>query len=481
VAGQASGALAWSLLNTAVSRVGTLGIGIVLARVLGPKEFGTYAVAYIVMIAVMSFNELGVSLAIVRWPSDPKEIAPTVTTISLVSSAVLAGMVFLVAPPFADAMGDPRAVNVIRLLGFSVIVSGAVASPAALLQRQFRQDLRMLIDQVNVWVGAITSVVLALLGSGAMSLAVGRVAGAATSGLLFILYSPEPFRLGFDRSKVGPLLHFGLPLAAASIGVFAVGSIDQFIVGKTLGATALGFYVLAFNLSSWPVTMFSLPLRNVAPAVFSRLQHQPDNMRAALRAIIGVLTAIAVPSCLALSGAAEPIIRLVYGHVWLPAAGVLTWLAILAALRIFFELTYDYLVVIGVSRAILVLQLSWLAALTPALLLGARSFGIAGAAAAQVIVAALVVLPLYLYQFRRVGVPVGLVLRRIGMPVLIGLGVGAGALALSRSGLPDVGSILLSGVLILAGVGGLLYRDRSTLTALRDAARTRTAESEVSA
>jgi PST family polysaccharide transporter len=122
-----------------------------------------------------------------------------------------------------------------------------------------------------------------------------------------------------------------------------------------------------------------------------------------------------------------------------------------------------------------------LAALTPALLLGARSFGIAGAAAAQVIVAALVVLPLYLYQFRRVGVPVGLVLRRIGMPVLIGLGVGAGALALSRSGLPDVGSILLSGVLILAGVGGLLYRDRSTLTALRDAARTRTAESEVSA
>ena len=76
-------ALAWSLTNTMVGRVGTVAIGVVLARILGPDEFGTYAVAFVALIALLSFNELGVSLAIVRWPGHPATIAPTVTTISV--------------------------------------------------------------------------------------------------------------------------------------------------------------------------------------------------------------------------------------------------------------------------------------------------------------------------------------------------------------------------------------------------------------
>ena len=72
-------ALAWSLLNTVVARVGTLAIGIVLARMLGPEEFGTYAVAFVALIALLSFNELGVSLAIVRWPGDPRSSRPPST------------------------------------------------------------------------------------------------------------------------------------------------------------------------------------------------------------------------------------------------------------------------------------------------------------------------------------------------------------------------------------------------------------------
>ena len=67
------------------TRLGTLGIGIALARVVGPEQFGTYAVALLALTAALSFNELGVSLAIVRWPGDPEKIAPTVSTISIAS------------------------------------------------------------------------------------------------------------------------------------------------------------------------------------------------------------------------------------------------------------------------------------------------------------------------------------------------------------------------------------------------------------
>ena len=293
-AGRAAG---WSFLNTAVARFGTLAIGIVLARVLGPEEFGTFAIAFIALMAVLSFNELGVSLAIVRWRDDPAEIAPTVNAISAGMSALLTVAMILVAPAFTAAMGDPSATLLVQLLSLVVLINGLVATPAALMQRLFRQDQRMIADQVNVWVGAFVSVALAISGMGAMSLVIGRLSGAILSALLFLHFSPLPYRMSIDRRFVRPLLAFGLPLAGASIVVFLVGFVDQLIVGHVLSPVQLGFYVLAANLASWPVTMFSQPLRSVAPAMFARLQGDPDRLREGLLQVMRPLFAVALPAC----------------------------------------------------------------------------------------------------------------------------------------------------------------------------------------
>ncbi len=463
----ASRALFWSFSNTAVSRLGTLGIGIVLARVLGPEEFGTYAVAFVALMAILSFNELGVSLAIVRWPGDPREIAPTVTTISIVSSAVVCIGGYALAPWFSAVMGDPDATDVVRLLVLSVLVNGVVATPAALLQREFRQGTRMIIDQVNVWVGAVLSVTLALLGWGAMSLAVGRIAGTVLSGVLFLVFSPLPYRLGFDRRHVNALLSFGLPLAGASLIVFFVSYADQLVAGRYLGATMLGFYVLAFNLASWPVSMFSQPLRSVAPAAFSRLQHDTAQMNTAFRSTLRVLAAAALPVCFFLAGASDPVIRFVYGDVWAPAATALTWLALLAAFRIIFELAYDFLVVLRKSGSLFQIQIWWLAALVPALIGGALWGGLGGIGLAQVVVAASIVLPLYLWRLKKTGILIRHVAQPIGLPLAGGLLVlVAGLLAGTAIENPFLAA-LPSGLLALAVMGLLLHRERDTLRSLR--------------
>ncbi|WP_447646070.1 oligosaccharide flippase family protein [Nocardioides zeae] len=83
-------ALGFSAANTTLSKLAGLVVGIALARLLGPSEFGTYAVAFVALMVVLSLNDLGVSLAIVRWPDDPRRIAPTVASLSVLSSAMLA-------------------------------------------------------------------------------------------------------------------------------------------------------------------------------------------------------------------------------------------------------------------------------------------------------------------------------------------------------------------------------------------------------
>jgi O-antigen/teichoic acid export membrane protein len=464
---KASRALGWSLLNTAVGRLGTLAIGIALARLLGPEEFGVFAVAMVALLAMLSFNELGVSLAIVRWPGDPKAIAPTVMTISVVSSCLVYVACHLGAPAFAAAMGAPSATGVVRLLAVNVVINGLVAVPAALLQRGFRQDRKMLADQVNNWGGAVVSIALAATGMGAMSLAVGRLAGAGVSGVLLVWAAPGRPRFGFDPAKARALLRFGLPLAGSSIVVFAVGSVDQFVVGQRLGPVALGFYVLAFNLSNWPVTVFSQPVRGVAPAAFARLQHDRAAMNGALLSTAGLLAAFTLPVCLLLAGAAEPLIGLVYGTAWRPAADALLWLAILAGVRIMSQLFYDFLVVLGRTRVLFAVQVVWLVALVPALLAGAHLGGFAGAAAAHVVVALAVVLPLYLWELNRAGVPVLRLAARIGPPVLVAVAVGAVALMAPALVPADVIALVIAGTAALAALALQFRRARTTLRELR--------------
>jgi O-antigen/teichoic acid export membrane protein len=465
--GRASRALGVSFINIAAARFGTLAFGVLLARLLGPHQFGTYAVAFVALLAILSFNELGVSLAIVRWPGEPREIAPTVVTLSCVSSAILFAGFFLAAPAFAATMGAPAAAPVIRVLAICILIDGVVAVPAALLQRYFRQDRRMIVDQTGVWLSTAVSVGLAWAGFGAMSLGIGQAAGGLVSGILLLVFSPLPFRFGFDVAKARALLVFGLPLAGSSILVFLVGNVDNLVVGHVLGATSLGFYVLAWNLSSWPVQMFSQPVRNVAPAFFARLQHDPATMRAGLLSGAGILGSLTLPVCLFISGAATPIVTFVYGARWAPAAPALTWLALLGALRILFELVYDYFVVLARSRVVFTIQLAWLVALIPALVVGVRADGISGAAIAGVAVAAFVVLPWYLIELHRVGIKGFALGAQLRMPLVGGVGVGLLAADLGRVLTSNLTALALSGVVAVGTIGVLFLHKQPELAMLR--------------
>lgn len=463
----AAGALVWSFASTAVSKFGTLAIGIVLARLLGPSEFGAYAVALVALTVVLSFNELGVSLAIVRWPQDPREIAGTVTTISVGTSVLIYVGGFIGAPFFAAAMGAPAATWTIRLLLVSVVIDALTTTPAALLQREFRSDKRAIADQLNTWVGAGVSVAMAALGFGAISLAVGRIVGSVVASGILIAVSPLRLRFEFNPRRARELLRFGLPLAGASVVVIAVGNVDQVIVGHVLGATALGFFSLGFNLSSWPVTMFSQPMRRVAPAAFSRMRETEDQRTGSFRTIIRLLMVAALPVCGFLAGGATSIIDFVYGAQWQHAAEVLRWLAVLAALRIVFELAYDYLVVLGQGNRVLVLQAVWFLALIPAVLLGARLGGLAGAALFETAVAALVICPVYLYFLARSGIPGALVGRSVLLP-LLGAGVTAVVgYVVAGSGLAPLAACLVGGVTVGVVVFGLGWLERASVRDIR--------------
>lgn len=107
MAGKAFRAFGWAFFGTFMAKFGRFGIGVLIARLLGPHEFGVYAVAFVALTGLVTFNELGVAVAVVRWEGDVRRVAPTSATISVVFSVVLYGACYLAAPAYATLMGAP--------------------------------------------------------------------------------------------------------------------------------------------------------------------------------------------------------------------------------------------------------------------------------------------------------------------------------------------------------------------------------------
>jgi O-antigen/teichoic acid export membrane protein len=286
-------------------------------------------------------------------------------------------------------------------------------------------------------------ILLATHGWGPMALAWSWVAGQLLTTILMNTYKPGRFRPGWNRGEAGRLLRFGLPLAGANIIAFSILNVDFIIVGRLLGATALGLYVLAFNISGWPMTVFGTVVRSVSLPSFARLRRDGASMPDRLAAALRLLASITLPVCFLLGALATPLIKTVYGNKWALAAAALVGLSILGAARVLIELISDFLISLGRTRAVFVAQLPWLAGLIVGLLVGVHTHGIAGAGAAQAIVSVGLIIPIYIFFLSRAGVSPGKVLGSLLPPTIWSLVAAAVAFVVaSRASQPLVATLI---------------------------------------
>src|SRR6516162_7198237 len=121
----------WSALSTLVLRLVTIAITAVVAHILTPRDFGVFTVALTAYLIVSSLGELGVASCLVRADLDLDSLAPTMVTVSLTTSAVLAGAMGIFAKPIATALGSADAAGTVRVMALAVILAGVFAVPNA--------------------------------------------------------------------------------------------------------------------------------------------------------------------------------------------------------------------------------------------------------------------------------------------------------------------------------------------------------------
>jgi O-antigen/teichoic acid export membrane protein len=459
---------AWSTLDVAVSRVGNFALGVAVARIVAPKEFGVFAIALVVHTVVVNISDFGVSAALIR--DDAERVpasAPTIVTISLVASAALGGLVVLLSGPLARSLSSPAAATPIAIMALNLPLAGLTAVPSAMLRREFRMDRIFVADFANLAVSSVVVLVLALHGLGALALAWSWVAGQLATTLILLAYRAGRYRPGWKRAEAHRLLDFGLPIVGSNLLALLVLNVDYIVVGHVLGARALGLYMLAFNISGWASNVFGAVIRSVSMPAFARLRLEGHDMPEQFLRALRLVTGVTVPVCLIIAGLARPAVVAIYGPKWSAAASALVGLSVLGAGRILIELAGDYLVTLGRTRSVFFALIPWLAGLATTLILVARPYGIAGVGTGQAVVVVGIVAPVYGVLLRSTGVGVWATLHALAPGVAWALAAGVAAhLVAAAIGSPLWGMLVGGGVGVLVAAipfGPILIRKRRKL------------------
>lgn len=373
--------VAWAFAATFAGRAVLLVALAVLARILAPEDFGLVAFALVFILYADTVGDLGTSAALIHWPGRRADAAQLTFVVSLGMGLAWLVAAWVLAGSVAGFFGNPRAGPILQALAWSFPLRALGNTHDALARKDLRFRARLVPEVAQAVGKGGTSLALAAAGFEVWSLVWGQLAGLALwTALLWVVVPWRP-AWSFPTDLVRPMVRYGRSIVAVNMLAAVTHHADLVVVGRMLGAAALGFYQVAYKIPEVAVTLLVRVASKVLFPALSRAHQTGARMRDAYLAALRYTALVTMPAAGGLYILAEPIILLVFGPGWEPSIPILQALAVYVGLRALGTHVGDVLKATGRPGLLAALGLAKAAILLPALVVSGR-WGAAGVAAA---------------------------------------------------------------------------------------------------
>lgn len=325
----------WTYAATMLSAILQVVFAAVMGRLLWPEVFGLIAMTQLVLNFGEYFARMGIGLALVQRLRITDDDVRAGFTSSLVLGSITTAAVWFAAPLAAGVFQEPAVVDVLRVMGFALLVSALGQTSQSLMERRLRFREIALIETVAYVVGFFAvGIALAAVGAGVWSLVGAALAQRTLQSGLSYLRQPHSLRPTFDLAVYRPLYAFGSRVSIISFMEYIGLSLDTFMVGRYAGAGPLGQYNRGNMLVHVPLYRLSDALGSVLYPTFSQIQNDTPRLRGAYLGAIGLVAGVLLPLCAGIAVAANEIVRVVLGAQWTPVIAILPILAAYGSLMV---------------------------------------------------------------------------------------------------------------------------------------------------
>lgn len=309
----------WNGLAGAVVQIVSFVIGVLLARLLLPEDFGIVAGILIFTEVANSITTSGIVAALIQRKDVGEGHYSTAFSIQIAAAAVVYALLVVISPWLGLFLRTPLTARVLPVMAISVLILPFVAMPTALLRRRMHFRAAGMTDIVQQLSAGATSLLLAVVGWGVWSLVYGRLAGYALKALHLAWLSGWRPRLRLSGHAAVDLVPFSLKVVAANMLNDVAGNISYVIIGRLLGPAQLGFYYRAYYLMTLPASRVTEILNTVFFSAFSRVHEHEGALKKMLQKAVYYVALITCPILTCLFWVAPTFVHIVYGEKWMPS------------------------------------------------------------------------------------------------------------------------------------------------------------------
>lgn len=304
-----------------------LGSLIVLARLLGPKDFGLVGMVTAFTGVLMLFRDFGLSAAAIQRTTVTEEQISTLFWINIVVGMLLGLLAVAGAPAIAAFYNEPRLVGVTAVLALGFVFNAAGAQHSVLLQRQMRFTALAIVNTVALIVGTAIAIGGAKAGYGYWALVAMTVTTPLVSTVGFWLTTAWIPGRPHRRAGIRSMMRFGGTVTLNGLIAYVASNFDKILLGRYWGVDALGIYGRAYQLINIPTDNLNSAAGEVAYSALSRLQDDPARLKNYFLKGYSVILALTFPITVACALFADDMILVLLGPKWAAAAPIFRFLA----------------------------------------------------------------------------------------------------------------------------------------------------------
>ncbi len=328
--------IAWKIASQLMRQGSRAVVAIILARLLAPHDFGLAAMVVVLSGLVLIFSDLALGAALVQRRNLTEKDKSTVFWTSLGAGIVFTLIGVACSGLVADFYNEPDVQPLFAALSLSFFITALATVQSALLTREM--DFRSLeLRQIaGTLIGAVVGIAAAVQGLGAWAIIAQQLTIGVVSTVLLWRFCEWKPRFTYSWTSFRELGAFGGNVFGTRLLFYANRSADVLLIGRFLGAAAVGAYTIAYSVILFPFNQVAGPIQEVLYPAFSRMQDDPARMATIWIGVNRVVGAITIPSLIGLVIVAPEFVSVVLGDKWeaaVPVMQILAWVGLLQSLQ----------------------------------------------------------------------------------------------------------------------------------------------------
>lgn len=362
--------LTWSFIDNTAKLGLTFIVGIILARLLTPREFGLIGMITIFIALASSFVNSGFSQALIRKQDCTQADYSTIFYFNLIVGLVFYIILFFTAAPISRFFNEPLLKPMVRVLGLGIIINAFTLIQTTRLTKQINFKLQTKISIIATLFSGIIGIGMAYAGYGVWSLVFKTIVGFLLSSVFLWYWNKWKPSLIFSITSFKELFSFGSKLLVSGLIDTIYTNVYYLIIGKYFSAVELGYYTRAQQFQNLPSSNMQGIISRVSYPVLTSIQNDIPRLREAYKKLIRSTMLITFVLMLGMAAVARPMVLTLIGDKWEPSIIYLQMLCFVGMFYPLHALNLNMLQVQGRSDLFLRLEIIKKILAVPVIILG---------------------------------------------------------------------------------------------------------------